>query len=1168
MDSLSEMPLIDCSIQEHLAGSETTPSTSHQWISKPEVPSGDEIMGIDGTESGDDVILPSNRPFGPWPSATEYLRTHYELLREDAIAPLRDAVTDLRDGPNMKDTKKVSVYEKVHIVRVTAAPRGIAFRIRFSTKRAGKKIMWDHSSRLMAGSLVALSPARDSFSTKCAVATVAARPLDNVNKYPPEIDIYFARPKDIDIDFQQEWVMVEAKDSYFEASRYTLTALQKMAKESFSLGQYICHLDPNVAMADHVVRNPLMDLQSLAGVSIGERSVYNIFDDLPTAPMGSLNTIQWQALKEILTKRIALIQGPPGTGKTHVSVAALQIFLSNMVKRDPPIVIAAHTNHAVDQLLTLVSKSEQNYIRLGGRSSDADIVAKSLYAIRMSGPLPKFNKVFKNSRKELDRLASEILDLFDPLKEETSGTPISASSFLEYGLLTSDQVESLEHALNLLTGWNDKGEDDPITHWLEGQMSPFWVKYGEEHARSIEDDNDQVYEAMQESETGDREFLNGRYVAFETKFCGRDNTSVSEKVIHDHLQNPDLGKIEAKLRGRIYNHLRGELIKILNEKVRELAIKYQEASNIFAMTRQEVDTEILRAAKLVAMTTTGLSKYRALVASVNPKIVLIEEAAEVLEGPITAACLESVQQLILVGDHKQLKGHCSLNDLAGPPFHLDMSMFERLIGNNMPYVMLREQRRMIPEIRELLHPIYGELHDHPSVLEYPLIPGMGNIRSFFFTHGWPEQGDSLFSKLNEMEAAMIVELYVYLVMNGTPGRKITILTFYNGQRKLLYKLMRSHKHSALIMPVNVVTVDSYQGEENDIVLVSLVRSNSSQSIGFLGVDNRVCVALSRAKRGYFLFGNSALLASNSPLWKKVLDIMAANERVGTAFKLTCKSHGRSIDISVPGDWKDTNGGCQQDCGETLECGRLCPMACHRSSHRTVICTAKCSHVQPCCRVVCGRLCKEVHSHHCDCAEHAVVVERTKDEEIDDIQKVIDGIEKAAIDGEFSRPPHTLVKQGRISAKQTMRSILYSRGSKLNRPKDSRKGLRELPTPTDEPRDIEGRLKWQAFAQGGAKEVDGYIDTLNRATDATTDVVRNAIANLDKSFIPRVFLPIKLSQELQKQEDLKKESQGAEEPLAEEFQAELQKSQDHKEREKVVPKPQTPYVAEGHLLDLD
>jgi helicase required for RNAi-mediated heterochromatin assembly 1 len=72
---------------------------------------------------------------------------------------------------------------------------------------------------------------KDCFATKCVVATVASRALENVEKYPPEIDIYFACPEDINIDFLQEWIMVEAKDGYFGASRHTLTALQKMVKE-------------------------------------------------------------------------------------------------------------------------------------------------------------------------------------------------------------------------------------------------------------------------------------------------------------------------------------------------------------------------------------------------------------------------------------------------------------------------------------------------------------------------------------------------------------------------------------------------------------------------------------------------------------------------------------------------------------------------------------------------------------------------------------------------------------------------------------------------------------------------------------------------------------------------------------------------------------------------
>lgn len=109
--------------------------------------------------------------------------------------------------------------------------RGIAFRIRFSTRRAGKEIPWRYSSRLISGSLVALSPADDLFQRKCVVATVAARPLDKIIKYPPEIDIYFANPDDIEIDSQKEWVMIESRKNYFEATRHTLTALQNLARE-------------------------------------------------------------------------------------------------------------------------------------------------------------------------------------------------------------------------------------------------------------------------------------------------------------------------------------------------------------------------------------------------------------------------------------------------------------------------------------------------------------------------------------------------------------------------------------------------------------------------------------------------------------------------------------------------------------------------------------------------------------------------------------------------------------------------------------------------------------------------------------------------------------------------------------------------------------------------
>lgn len=83
---------------------------AESWASKPEIPSSDEILGLDSSE---DVELLPNQITGPWPSKHSYLKAHYDLLREDAVAPLRDAVAYFREEPEMMDGQSVSIYEKV-----------------------------------------------------------------------------------------------------------------------------------------------------------------------------------------------------------------------------------------------------------------------------------------------------------------------------------------------------------------------------------------------------------------------------------------------------------------------------------------------------------------------------------------------------------------------------------------------------------------------------------------------------------------------------------------------------------------------------------------------------------------------------------------------------------------------------------------------------------------------------------------------------------------------------------------------------------------------------------------------------------------------------------------------------------------------------------------------
>ncbi|KAJ5108539.1 hypothetical protein N7456_005214 [Penicillium angulare] len=1095
--------------------------TSTKWTDIPEIPTEGELMDLTGVCKERKALVPPNVISQPWRSSEQYLEAHYKLLREDTVAPLRDAILWVRENPSTLDKKDVFIYEKVHFIRATMTNRGMAFRIRFSTKRAGKRILWKYSSRLIPGTLVALSPDKDCFQTKCVVAIVAARPLERVSSYPPEIDIYFANTDDMEIDSQKEWVMVESRSNYFEATRHTLAALQKLAKEKFPLSRHICQLEKDVKVSPDIQGNPVLNFQQLADGIRDEVSSYNVLNDLPTEPLGNLNQLQWQALKAILTQQLVLVQGPPGTGKTHVSIVALKILLSNMATGAPPIIVAAHTNHALDQLIRQVATFEKNYVRLGGRSNDVDIRQRTLYNIKLTQKSQSLlGGLSGPARKELRNAESSVISLLRVLECARSGQePLQAADFFQYDLLTKEQVESLKRDDDNWEHVGHEQEADPFKAWLGDRLVLLPQVYENESNYVTLDDIDEEYEQLREIEAeqgpedGNFEDLKGRSVDFDMSFCGKQRHSISENKIQQYLQKSDLWKIPVQARGSIYNYLRSKLLKTLQEKVRTLGKQYADASKGVLIGTWERDYEILRKAKLIAMTTTGLSKYRGLVASVNPKIVLIEEAAEVIEAPVAVACFESIQQLILVGDHKQLKGSCSVFDLTGDPFHLDVSMFERLTRNKMPFFMLREQRRMTPEVSDLLQPIYGQLENHSSVLNYPPIPGMGNIRSFFFSHQWQENGDSLSSKLNEMEALMLVEFYVYLLMNGTLASSITIITFYNGQRKLLLKMMRNHQSLKYLSP-KVMTVDSYQGEENDIVLLSLVRSNSKNGIGFLAVENRVCVALSRAKRGFFLFGNGKLLASVSPLWSQVLKIMDSDTkklRTGSSLRLTCQKHGNHTDITVPGDWRYLNGGCHDLCRETLKCGHICDLKCHGYSHKMISCNKPCSYVRPCCNLACTAVCGSLHTHSCSCISETTAIGGESRDVVNNLTENVHSV----FPGEV-RVPHKR-RALRLLNGPTQRQKIFDSAKPSRRYTVSPKGKPSGFSSRSKQFVATSHQKWNAFSDGGAKEMDQSLQVLARAEDLESEDVKRALKVVDPKFLPKDLLE-RLEKNTQKHEE--------------------------------------------------
>jgi helicase required for RNAi-mediated heterochromatin assembly 1 len=842
--------------------------------------------------------------------------------------------------------------------------RGVALRVTFSTFRAQKKILWEQSKRLISGSLVVLTPAADMFRSKAIVATVAARQLATLNQDPPEVDLFIARAEDFEIDPAMKFVMVEERSAYFEANRHTLLALQKMSEEPFPLAEHLVQVQPNVSAPAYVEESPSMNMTSVFNDNKNESyENVNTLAAWPEQPQSDLDQSQTAALRRILTKKMAIVQGPPGTGKTFVSVQALRVMLANMKCGDPPIIITCQTNHALDQLLRHVAKFEEDFVRMGGRSKDRGVIKKrTLYELRnseSSNSLP--GSVGPGARKKMKDLEKDIAAILSPLKSDEKSL-LDHRLLEELGLLTSKQADTLEAGasqwVQVTLSNPNQAARSPLTVWL-GRSLETVQRPGESQDFGFDvEEADLEYEQLMEIEAEnfareDEEFdgLSGNIYAVADHFTGRKPQGVPMAKITSCLKEQDMWKVPETMRGAVYRHLQDEAKKCLRDKVREKVRAYDTQGRLRSTGNWEKDETILRKQKIIGMTTTGFSKYRGLISALQPRVVLIEEAAETLEAPVIATCLPSLQQLILVGDHQQLRPHCNVAAHEGKPYYLNISLFERMIENHVDYDILRKQRRMIPEIRRLLNPIYRDkIQDHASVLVSANrldVPGMGGVNSFFFSHQWPETRDDQMSAVNKDEAAMIVGFVEHLFYNGTETEDITILTFYNGQRKqILSSLRKSPSFDDRYF--NVVTVDSYQGEENKVVILSLVRSNDRNQIGFLGIDNRVCVALSRAQCGFYLFGNGMLMYKNSKTWAKVLEIISGNKskaerpkilpnRLAEKLPVRCMQHDTLTEISDASDWQTIHGGCALKCKANLSCGHQCPLTCHPFSHETVRC---------------------------------------------------------------------------------------------------------------------------------------------------------------------------------------------------------------------------------------
>lgn len=427
----------------------------------------------------------------------------------------------------------------------------------------------------------------------------------------------------------------------------------------------------------------------------------------------------------------------------------------------------------------------------------------------------------------------------------------------------------------------------------------------------------------------------------------------------------------------------------------------------------------LQQAHVIGVTTTGLARELSLLRKIRSKVVVCEEAGEVLEAHLLTSLLPSVEQAILIGDHLQLRPQIQNYDLQssnprGVQYSLDMSLFERLVQPphatdlKLPFSSLETQRRMHPSIAEMVRStLYNNLTDGEHVKSYPEVVGMSR-RLFWLQHDQLEVGaavadPSSTSHSNDFEVQMGAALVSHLIKQGHYNPEdIAVLTPYLGQLQKLRQRMAAEPTFAvniderdleeledldgekaeqlrplkkqniakttLLKSVRLATVDNFQGEEAKVIIISLVRSNPQNKCGFLSTSNRINVLLSRAKHGCYLIGNSNT-CSNVPMWNQVIQLLKVDGNFGTSLELQCPRHPDTpIFASQPDHFAtfSPDGGCILACDRRLECGHACYGRCHSDVlHKAIKCHEKCPRPKLGCDHACPRECGDACEERCN-----------------------------------------------------------------------------------------------------------------------------------------------------------------------------------------------------------
>ena len=962
------------------------------WKHLSQMLRGEELLGNFLEESS---TLKSVLIDVPYSNCEEYMDIYYRLMRTECFAAIQKGILDLKKG--QLDSRDMNCFKDVYIMGHDVTGYKVQLALQFKPNKLVTD--WRKTSQLMYGNLVCLSP--NNQFTDPIWATVSNRDVDLLNKSSVicvVISDFNDKPLGHMINILQanggRTIMVESPN-YFESFKSILKTLQSSDIASCSLSdQIVFSIEgdiPRYQLKQDIpekYEDITKDLETNQGIAFDYclESSLGIIQGPPGTGKTYIGTKLVELLLEYKLDSPILIL----TYKNH----ALDEFLLKVLKfcdaRYVTRIGGQSKDPEIEKLLLKNIIDHSDRISTKDINDELEDLSKELGSIFKKYERMKYFS-YHNFISQLtadDQLKVFITDAEWNIRTRSHRGYMITQQWIKFQLSLIEAVVPLTDAMldvnvirgiqgvdpdfinivyNLYRSWLPSKETLSNLLELEKQYMLSEVAdevekqdYVEQDQRVIDDaDEDLVreQEVQRMSATSDKNKQN-HLVLFDEVIQQKANNAMFSIADFPSWCKVDYSLKKSKNIWQLSDIQKYKLIlTALKDSLSEIEERFERCfSKITVLQAEknlksnEIKVSALSRMKVIGATITGASIHSSILQLVAPKILIVEEAAEILEPALLAALNPSLEHLILIGDHKQLRPIVDTYYLT-KEFKFDISMMERLISTGFPFKALTKQGRMRPEFSALLKDIYPELQNFQDLERdrepHPCI----STTMFFWNHEYPEQKDR--SVRNSGEACMAIALALFMICNGADPSQITIITSYLGQLKELRSQYRNVKqgYSALFTDhpekdVQIQTIDMYQGDENDYVIVSLVRSpKEGYNIGFVNNESRRCVAQSRSKCGLYFIGNVRVL-KKSKVWYPLIAQLEAQNCVGKKLSIVCDKHRTGYQVDQVNDPPQITDLMYFVTNPTILCKEVCgaDYPCLMAAHK------------------CRYTCKPVHGH--------------------------------------------------------------------------------------------------------------------------------------------------------------------------------------------------------------